>query len=165
MKRIASAAAILLIAALLFSACGAQEDTAASAVPESSVSYTEPSEAENPPASQSPSSGQEISGEKTPSGDGSAQESSGISQPERQIEDLDGGESMEKAQSIETNVRYRGRYRENEIWFSFRTGKTKDAPYSVTLDNLTEESGILYCYLYDGSGAAVKPKNIFFDRN
>lgn len=167
MKKVLTLIAILLAAALLLSACGADQSSDTSAKPESASSLS-PEESKTQSSAAEPVSQDPVSqgtAQSDPESSESAPESSENSQPERPVEELTGGDSIDSAQKIETNVRYRGRYKEGEAWFSFRTGNTRDAKIAVTLDNLTEESGILYCYLTDSEGAEIKPRTLYFDRN
>ncbi|MBO4289947.1 MAG: OmpA family protein [Lachnospiraceae bacterium] len=62
------------------------------------------------------------------------------------------GTNQNAATLLQTNVRYRGRYESGYCWVSFTTGPEEDAPYTISLENLTVDSKDLYAYLFDEFG-------------
>ena len=73
--------------------------------------------------------------------------------------EIAGGASLEKAQPLEFNTRYHGRYTEGEVWVSFTTGPDEDVPYTITVTNLTPESPAILGYVCGKDGEWVKPSS------
>ena len=71
--------------------------------------------------------------------------------------DLQGGTSLTNAKEIDFNKQYTGTYRNKAAWYTFTTGKEKDVPYTIIVDNTTVDSGDIIGYLCEKDGTKITP--------
>ncbi len=67
--------------------------------------------------------------------------------------------NQDGAQLLNVNQPYQSKYAEGYQWAAFTTGPEEDAPYTVSLENITVGSKTVLAYLVDEFGYAVRPSS------
>ncbi|MBE5997014.1 MAG: hypothetical protein E7240_06645, partial [Lachnospiraceae bacterium] len=150
MKKITAILVISAISIAMLSACGKTAETPENAAESETVQILDTGDPESA-SEESVSENDEASAPET------AQET---------VMRTGGGTSQALSTPLELGQRFNGKYKENEIWFSFVTGPEEEVPYTITLENLTTGSDNITGYLYDKEGnqlSATRRNNDNYD--
>ncbi|MCR5228565.1 MAG: OmpA family protein, partial [Solobacterium sp.] len=74
------------------------------------------------------------------------------------------GTNQNNAVMLKTNTRYHGNYTEGWAWAAFTTTAEEGAEYSITVENLTPGSSLMYAYLYDEFGTVIEADERNYER-